>query len=142
MFVGGVFTMFDIATSALRAERARMNVHANNMANMLTTHDENGNPKPYTRKRVYFRPGAPEVTGSEVLGVSVARIDEDHSTAYLRRYEPQHPDADENGEVLYPNVSHMEETVNMMVAQRAYEANLTSFDSAKQIFNNALQMIA
>lgn len=141
MSVGGVFTQFDISASALAAERARMNVIANNLANANTTHDADGNPKAYRRKRVFFAPGAPEITGSETLGVRVDRIDED-PTDLRRVYQPWHPDADTEGFVNYPNVNVQVEMVDMMLASRAYEANITAMDSAKQIMRGALQIIA
>ncbi len=142
MIVGGVFTMFDISSSGLKAERAAMNVHANNLANINTTHDEDGKPNPYRRKRIFFKPGAPSITGSKVLGVEVDKIDDDYTTDFRKRYEPNHPDADAEGYVKYPNVNVALEMVDMMTAQRAYQANLTAFDSAKQIFTGALQIIA
>jgi flagellar basal-body rod protein FlgC len=146
MLVGGIFSMFDISASALRAERARMNVHANNLANINTTHDKNGLPNPYTRKRVFFKEGAPEITGSPNLGVMVAEVSEDHDTDYQYRYEPEHPDAIQEGKwqgyVKYPNVHVAVEMVDMMMASRAYEANLTSMDTAKRIHSGALRIIA
>ncbi len=146
MLVGGIFTMFDISASGLRAERARMNVHANNLANINTTHDQYGNANPYTRKRVMFREGAKEITGSERLGVSVAEVSEDYDTDYQYRYEPEHPDAIKEGKwtgyVKYPNVHVAVEMVDMMMASRAYEANLTTMDTAKQMHRGALRIIA
>jgi flagellar basal-body rod protein FlgC len=139
--VGGVFTMMDISASALRAERARMNVHANNLANANTTRDADGNPNPYRRKRIFFKPGAPEVTGSKTLGVQVGEIDEDYDTQLRAVYQPGHPDADKHGYVKYPNVSVPLEMVDMMVAQRAFQANLTAMESAKGIMRSALQII-
>ncbi|MDR0361674.1 MAG: flagellar basal body rod protein FlgC [Planctomycetota bacterium] len=146
MLVGGIFTMFDVSASALRAERARMNVHANNLANINTTRDENGNPNPYTRKRVFFQEGAPEITGSPRLGVRVAKVEEDYETQYQMKYEPTHPDAIQEGEwagyVKLPNVHVAVEMVDMMMASRAYEANLTTMDTAKQMHQGALRIIA
>ena len=140
--VGGIFTNFDIAGSALYAERARMTMHANNLANVNTIHDENGENNPYRRRLIAFKAGSPRFTGSEVLGVEVDSIQTDYNTELLQRYEPNHPDADKDGYVKYPNVSPTLEMVDMMVAQRAYEANLSSFETAKGIFTGALQIIA
>lgn len=140
--VGGVFTGFDIAASALRAERARMTMHANNLANANTIHDENGNNNPYRRKLINFKPGNVEMTGNEYLGVQVESIEDDYQTDFPMEFMPNHPDADENGYVKMSNVSTPLEMVDMMVAQRSFEANLASFESAKQIFNGALQIIA
>lgn len=141
MNVGGVFTMMDISASALHAERARMNVIANNMANANTLYDVDGNYSPYRRKTIHFQPGAEEFTGSSSLGVSVEEIAEDQSD-FRSVYQPGHPAADLNGYVYYPNVQVMVEMVDMMVAQRAYEANITAMDSAKMIMRGALQIIA
>lgn len=146
MLVGGVFTMFDISASGLRAERARMNVHANNLANINTTHDEFGNAAPYRRNRVFFKEGAPEITGSRHLGVSVDAVEKDYDTDLQYRYDPTHPDAIKEGKwkdyVAYPNVQAPVEMVDMMMAARAYEANLTTMDTAKEIYRGALRIIA
>lgn len=139
--VGGIFQTFDIAASALKAERARMNMHANNLANVNTIHDKDGNNNPYRRKLISFKPGNLQMTGSENLGVQVEKIETDYNTELNMRYMPSHPDADENGYVKYPNVSPALEMVDMMVAQRAFEANLASFEAAKGIFNGALRII-
>ena len=86
--------------------------------------------------------GAPEVTGSEKWGVSVAYEDKDMDTAFQMKYEPTHPDANEEGYVLLPNVQVAVEMVDMMMASRAYEANLTTMDTAKQLHSGALRIIA
>ena len=146
MQAGGIFTMFDIGASALRAERARMNVHANNMANVSTTRDERGRVNPYRRQRVFMRTGAEEITGSKTLGVSVQAVRPDFASKLKYKYDPTHPDRITSGEwkdyVAMPNVDPMQEMVDMMVAQRVYEANLTSMESAKAVHNGALQIIA
>ncbi|MFH0911815.1 MAG: flagellar basal body rod protein FlgC [Planctomycetota bacterium] len=138
---GGVFTAMDISASALAAERARMNVIAQNLANANTTHDYYGNKIPYRRQRIHFRPGAPEFTGSSTLGVRVERLSDDPSD-FKRVLQPGHPDADADGYVLYPNVDVPIEMVDMMMAARAYEANVTAMESAKQVMRGALQIIA
>jgi len=138
---GGLYMMMDISTSALKAERARMNVYSNNLANMNTTRNEDGTG-PYTRKLVAFKQGDKQITGSNFWGVSVDEILPDYRTEYVKRYDPGHPDADEAGYVTMPNVNVALETVDMMVAARAYQANLTAFEAAKQIHSGALQMIA
>ena len=146
MRAGGIFTLFDIGASALRAERARMNVHANNMANANTTRDEHGRVNPYRRQRVFLQTGAEEVTGSRDLGVSVKEVSPDYASRLKYRYDPSHPDRVLEGEwkdhVAMPNVDVMQEMVDMMIASRAYEANLTVIESAKAVHNGALQIIA
>ena len=119
MNVGGFFQMMDISASALHAERARMNVVANNLANAYTTHDTDGNRKTFRRQMVSFKPGAPDVTGSETLGVQVSEITPD-MTSFRKVYQPTHPDADEKGYVSMPNVDVATEMMDMMVASRAY----------------------
>lgn len=144
MLVGGIFTMFDISASGIRAERARMNVHANNLANVNTTQGEDG--EPYRRRLVHFKEGAPEITGSPQWGVSVSHVGKDYDTDFIMKYEPSHPHAIQEGEwkdyVAYPNVQVPTEMVDMMMASRAYEANLTTMDTAKQIHSGALRIIA
>ncbi len=140
--VGGIFTMMDISASALRAERARMNMHANNLANVDSTRDKDGKLNPYRRKRIFFKTGAPDITGSDRLGVSVDRIEDDFTTDFIKKYQPGHPDADSDGYVSYPNVQVPLEMVDMMMAQRAYQANITAMETAKQIMRGALQIIA
>ena len=142
MQAGGIFTGFDISASALRAERARMNIHAQNLANINSTRDPFGEIGPYRRMRPLFKEGAPEVTGSERWGVSVAKVESDYETDFILRHDPGHPDADEFGYVAYPNVQVAVEMVDMMMAQRAYEANLTAIETAKQMHRGALQIIA
>ena len=142
MLTGGIFTMFDVSASALRAERARMNVHANNLANIDSIKDAEGNYNPYRRKYVLFKEGSPEITGSAKLGVRIDKIEDDYRSDLRLRYEPEHPFADERGYVAYPNVQVAQEMVDMMMAARAYEANLTSMETAKQINRGALRIIA
>ncbi|MHC4883544.1 MAG: flagellar basal body rod protein FlgC [Planctomycetota bacterium] len=143
--VGGIFGMMDTSASALHAGRARMNVIANNMANANTTRtdktDANGRPIPYRRKRVIYQQGAPRITGSTTEGVHVKDIEDDPSE-FRKVHQPGHPDADLDGNVLYPNIHVPMEMVDMMVASRAYEANITAMESAKQIIRGALSIIA
>ena len=144
--IGGIFTGMDVSGSALRAGRARMNMHANNLANAQTTHDADGKANPYRRKRIFFQAGAPELTGSPTLGVRVQKIEDDTTSDFLYKYEPDHPDAIKQGAmtgyVAYPNVQSELEMVDMMMAARAFQANLAALDSVKQIMRGALTIIA
>ena len=121
-----------------------MNVHANNLANINTTRGEGG--EPYRRRLVRFAEGAPEITGSKQWGVSVDEVAKDYDTDFLLKWDPFHPDAMKEGEhpgyVRLPNVQAPVEMVDMMMASRAYEANLTTMDTAKQIHSGALRIIA
>lgn len=132
--------MFDIlkaGASGLVAQRTRMDTIANNVLNINTTRNENGEKIPFRRRLVELSPG----DGQGGNGVHVRSIKQDPS-AFNLRHEPGHPDADVNGNVLYPNVDLSIEYVNMMEASRAYEANITMMDTAKQMFSSALRLIA
>ncbi len=142
-----LFQSFDINTSALTAQRFRMDVISENVANVTTTRTEDGTP--YTRKIVTFR--EKNVTPfSKVLsntreaylgnGVKVSKVSEDTESEYVMKYDPSHPDADENGYVSYPNVNIITEMTNMIDASRSYEANLTAFETSKAIALKGLEL--
>ncbi|TGY96848.1 flagellar basal body rod protein FlgC [Petralouisia muris] len=142
-----LFQSFDINTSALTAQRFRMDVISENVANVTTTRTEDGTP--YTRKIVTFR--EKKVTPfSKVLsntqeaylgnGVKVSKVSEDTESEYVMKYDPSHPDADENGYVSYPNVNIITEMTNMIDASRSYEANLTAFETSKAIALKGLEL--
>ncbi|MCI9492880.1 MAG: flagellar basal body rod protein FlgC [Lachnospiraceae bacterium] len=142
-----LFQSFDINTSALTAQRFRMDVISQNVANVTTTRTEDGTP--YTRKIVTFR--EKNVTPfSKVLsntreaylgnGVKVSKVSEDTESEYVMKYDPSHPDADENGYVSYPNVNIITEMTNMIDASRSYEANLTAFETSKAIALKGLEL--
>ena len=142
-----LFQSFDINTSGLTAQRFRMDVISENVANVTTTRTEDGTP--YTRKIVTFR--EKNVTPfSKVLsntreaylgnGVKVSKVSEDTESEYVMKYDPSHPDADENGYVSYPNVNIITERTNMIDASRSYEANLTAFETSKAIALKGLEL--
>lgn len=133
----GLFKSMNIASSGMTAERFRLDVISQNLANVDTTRTENGDP--YRRKTVTFR----EVLNNNMsgfdkfAGVKVDSLIEDDSPFRLV-YEPSHPDADDEGYVNYPNVNALREMVDMITAQRAYEANATVITTAKNMYNSAL----
>ncbi len=130
----------DIGASGLRAQKMRMNVIANNMANITTTRDRHGNNVPYRRQLPIFMSGADTVNGNPELGVQVSEIIE--SKAQFRKvFNPDHPDANKDGYVLYPNVRMPVEMINMIEASRAYEANVRSMEAAKTMFTSALNIL-
>ncbi len=142
-----LFQSFNINTSGLTAQRFRMDVISENVANVTTTRTEDGTP--YTRKIVTFeeKKTTPfsrvlEDTREAFLGngVKVSRVSEDTESDYIMKYEPSHPDADENGYVSYPNVNIITEMTNMIDASRAYEANLTAFETSKAIALKGLEL--
>lgn len=142
-----LFQSFNINTSGLTAQRFRMDVISENVANVTTTRTQDGTP--YTRKIVTFREKKTtpfsrvlEDTREAFLGngVKVSRVSEDTKSDYIMKYEPAHPDADENGYVSYPNVNIITEMTNMIDASRAYEANLTAFETSKAIALKGLEL--
>jgi flagellar basal-body rod protein FlgC len=144
----GLLSSIKASASGLSAERLRMDVISNNVANMNTTRTPEGGP--YQRQMVTFAPkgngfaflsffrrsGEPEV---DTRGVRVQSIIEDDA-APRRVYEPGHPDADAEGYVLYPNVNIVTEMTDMISANRAYEANVTVLNAAKDMAMKALQI--
>lgn len=143
----GLFQSFDISASGMTAERFRIDVIAENVANVNTTQTEAGTP--YRRKIVTF--AEKKVTPfTDVLahtrqaylgnGVKVSKVTEDYESDYIMEYDPSHPDADENGYVSYPNVNIVTEMTNLIDASRGYEANTTAFEAAKSIATTGLQI--
>lgn len=139
-----VFDSMRISTSGLAAERLRMDTIASNMANASTTRGVDG--KPYVRKIAVFQENfkreVNRKTGKiskELLGVKAVKIVEDKSP--LRNvYEPEHPDADENGYVKMPNVNPLNEMADLIASSRAYEANVTCISVQKSILNKTLEI--
>ena len=129
----------DISTSALVAQRTRLNTISNNIANASTVIDEYGRPSPYRRKFTVFATGDPGGAGE--AGVHVARILDDPKP-FVRRHEPGHPAADADGYVSYPNVDLSEEFVNALSATRAYEANIAAIEMTKAMAASALRILA
>ncbi|MFR2805451.1 MAG: flagellar basal body rod protein FlgC [Faecalispora jeddahensis] len=137
----------DISASALTAERFRMDVISENMANSSTTRTENGGS--YRRKLVVLQTQGEDQSRFRRIfqnqlqqvgqGVQVAQVAEDPSD-FTPVYDPTHPDANADGYVMMPNVDPVKETVDMMAATRAYEANLTMFNAVKNMAVKALEM--
>jgi len=132
------FAIFKVSASALDAQRSRMNTIASNMANIHSTQTESGGP--YKRKEVVFTtlPIGSE-NPSALEGVKMAQI-VDSQEPFKKIHEPGHPDADKDGFVSMPNINIMEEMVNMMMALRAYDANVTTFNMSKTMFLKALEI--
>jgi flagellar basal-body rod protein FlgC len=134
----------NISGSGLTAQRLRMDVISENIANIDTTRTEEGGP--YRRKMVVLTTSndfknimVKNLKDYEPSRVEVAEIIEDNSEFKLT-YNPEHPDADENGYVSMPNVDSLKETVDIMEAYRAYQANITALNTAKQMAVKALEI--
>lgn len=138
---------FDISASGLTAERQRLDIAAENLANTNTTRTESGGP--YRRKMVVLQE-VPATTFRSRFnsllsrtatkgGVKATEIVEDQRDLNPV-YDPDHPDADEDGYVMMPNVDPVKETIDGMSATRSYEANITAFNAMKLMAQQALQL--
>ena len=123
-----------VSASGLAAERTRVNIASSNLANAESTRGPDG--QPYHRKDPVFEATPFE---GELEGVKVARIQEDLGPG-KKVYSPGHPDADENGFVTFPDVNPINEVVNLLSAQKAYEANATAVDTLKGMASRALDI--
>lgn len=134
----GRFSSFDISASGISAQRTRMDVIANNIANADTTRTADGGP--YRRQRISFRSVYDQTLGNHApAGVQVASISQD-TTDYRLVYDPAHPDADTAGYVKMPNVNVVEEMVDMISATRAYEANVTAMNATKSMIAASIEI--
>ncbi len=140
----GIFRAIDTSATGLTAERLRIDVISNNIANVNTTRTEDGGP--FRRELCVFqarRPHGrwpfqerklPREVGTGVRAVSIMK----DQTPFKMVYDPNHPDADKEGYVRMPNINLVHEMVDMITATRAYEANVTSINAAKDLINSAL----
>jgi flagellar basal-body rod protein FlgC len=147
------FNTMNISASGLTAQRLRMDIISENIANVNTTRTADGGP--YKRKTVLFeeiRDNDPfslvfenifglgnRVPAPQGMGVRVTDIVEDDSPGNLV-YDPTHPDADELGYVRMPNINIVEEMVNMIAASRSYEANITAMGTARTMTQRTLEI--
>ncbi len=137
----GFLSSLDISASALTAQRVRMNVISENIANADTTRTADG--EAYRRRVVAM--GEKPAAFSDALksatggGVMVTGIVED-SSDFEYEYDPTHPDANADGYVAYPNVDETEEIIDMMAATRSYEANVTAINATKSMAVKALEI--
>jgi flagellar basal-body rod protein FlgC len=139
-----ILNTFRISGSALSAQSMRLNTISSNLANVETTSTPEGGP--YKKKSVYFQ-SAPlsfqeQLDGNMkkgLQGVQVTKITED-TTPPRKVFNPSHPDAQEDGYVEMPNISVLEEMVDMMSATRSYQANVTSIKMAKRMAMKALEI--
>lgn len=142
-----MFDSIDTSASGLTAQRLRMDVISENIANVNTTRTADGDP--YRRKVPVFRTRGSDdfssiykskLTGEEKeKGVEVTGVEEDDSP-FKMVYRPNHPDANEDGYLALPNVNVTTEMVDMIGASRSYEANVTALQTSKSMAMNALQI--
>lgn len=136
-----------VSSSGMAAQRMRMNTISSNIANINTTRTPEGGP--YRRKDVVFEAMPDAKSFGEVIMASDPRSDVQRvqvtdvisdTKAPLLKYEPNHPDANEEGYVAYPNINHMEEMANMIMATRLYEANVSAMQASKEMAASALEL--
>ncbi len=136
----------DVSSSALTAEKIRMNTISSNIANANVTRTPEGGP--YRRKDAVFQSIPQKESFGDILEdmlegqiqrVQVAEVNSDQGAPRLV-YNPAHPDADEQGYVALPNVNPVEEMVNMLNASRAYEANVSALDTSKAMAMKSLEI--
>ncbi|WP_353892103.1 flagellar basal body rod protein FlgC [Proteinivorax hydrogeniformans] len=143
-----IFNTINTSASGLTAQRLRLDVISENIANVNTTRTEDGGP--YRRKEAVlaskeedsfqsFLRSSINAEKKHQPGVKVSRIVEDQSP-FVQKYQPDHPDADENGIVQKPNVNIVTEMTNMISANRSYEANVTSINTAKSMAMKSLEI--
>ena len=128
-----MFNVFQIAGSALNAQSVRLNATASNLANADSVVSADG--QPYRAKQVVFQ--AAPVAAKDAIGVRVQQVVEDAAPPRMT-YEPNNPLADDKGYVSLPNVSVVDEMVNMISASRAYQANVEMMNSAKTLLLKTL----
>ncbi|MCL1926686.1 MAG: flagellar basal body rod protein FlgC [Syntrophorhabdaceae bacterium] len=131
------FGVLKVSGSALQAQRRRMNVIASNLANAQSTRTEEGGP--YKRQEVVFATTPFEPDPFSLKGVNVVDVISDGKPP-KPIYDPGHPDSNAEGIVMMPNINPMEEMVNMMMALRAYEASVSTFNTAKSMMLKSLEI--
>lgn len=150
----GFFDGYNVAVSGMTAQRTRINVVSANIANAKTTHTENGGP--YKKQNVVFEEvllqeskkaanNDMESTASKnsdlsLKGVGVKSIVEDDAKPVMR-FEPNHPDANEDGYVAYPDINPVVEMVDLIEAMRSYEANVATFNTHKNIDSSTIDIL-
>ncbi len=136
-----MFNALDVSTSALVAQRARLNAISSNLANMSTTRNERGELEAYTPRYVTFQTDTSINTTGGGQGVKVASVEYANVEPNLK-YDPGHPDANEAGWVAYPNIDMSTEFVDALEATRAYEANIGVIEITKDLSQRTLQILA
>lgn len=140
-----IFNSMQINASGLNLERFKLDTISTNIANVNTTRTENGDG-PYIKQQVLFQENLEQVksgfTGDvsqKSRGVKITGVEADQENIRLV-FEPDHPDANEEGYVAYPNVDMADEMVDMMTAIRTYDANVTAINSSKDMLKRAMEI--
>lgn len=140
-----MLTSLDVSTSALVAQRTRLNAISSNLANMSSVRDENGDVKPYQARFVVFQTDDETQNKHGAVGVKVASV-ETEKVEPRYRYQPNHPLAIKEGKwqgyVAYPNVNMTQEFTDALEATRAYEANVGAIEVTKNLGQQTLRILA
>ncbi len=134
-----MFGSLDISASGLVAQRTRLEVTAANLANKDAIYDAKGNYSPFRRRIAILSAGDPD--GGNALGAHVREIKLD-SNPFRMVHDPDHPAADKDGYVKYPNIDSANEMVNALDASRAYEANIAAAEATKTMIQSSLRLLA
>jgi flagellar basal-body rod protein FlgC len=147
----GFFDGYNVATSGMSAQRTRINIVSSNIANAQTTHSNDGGP--YKKQNVVFEEMLLNATKDKnkdmiqdkidplsLRGVGVKEIIDSKDKPILK-YEPEHPDANKDGYVAYPNINPVVEMVDLIEAMRSYESNLAAFKTQKDLDTKTLDII-
>ncbi len=147
----GFFDGYNVATSGMSAQRTRINIVSANIANAQTTHSNEGGP--YKKQQVVFEevlldsknntksnPNHMKLDTMSLRGVGVKDIIDSKDAAVLK-FEPNHPDANKDGYVAYPNINPVIEMTNLIEAMRSYEANVSAFKTQKDMDTKTLDII-
>jgi len=147
----GFFDGYNVATSGMSAQRTRINMVSSNIANAQTTHTTDGGP--YKKQNVVFEEilldaaknknkenSSDNIDPLALRGVGVREIIDSKDKPILK-YEPEHPDANKDGYVAYPNINPVIEMVDLIEAMRSYEANVSAFKTQKDMDTKTLDII-
>jgi flagellar basal-body rod protein FlgC len=133
----GISDTLHISASAMQAQAERLRVVAENIANAGSTSDVPGG-EPYRRKMVVFQNVLDKEMGTNIVKVGKRVFDK---SDFIKKYQPYHPAADEQGYVLYPNVNSIIEMMDMREARRGYEANLNVIEMAKSMLSQTINLL-
>ena len=140
-----MISALDISTSALVAQRVRLNAISSNLANMSSIRDENGDVKPYQARYVVFQTDDQLQTSHGAAGVKVSAV-ETENVEPRYRYQPSHPlaikDGKWKGHVAYPSINMTQEFVDALEATRSYEANIGVMEVSKNLGQQTLRILA
>jgi len=148
--ISGIFGALEISASGMSVQRAKIDVISSNIANVHTTRVDGGSY--YKRQVIVLKetklsPNFSSILSNEIgfgiadqlSGVEIVNVSTINEPAKMI-YEPNHPDANDEGMVSYPNINIIEEMVNMILSSRAFEANLTVFNTAKEMISQSLEI--